>query len=66
MVQKYKERPSNSQNFKESNPMRILSISTVFLVLMEGSWGQSGANQYQYNGKELNEDFGLEWLDYGA
>jgi len=23
-------------------------------------------NGYQYNGKELNDDFGLNWLDYGA
>jgi RHS repeat-associated protein len=23
-------------------------------------------NQYQYNGKELNQDFGLDWNDYGA
>ncbi|MBL7790954.1 MAG: hypothetical protein JNK77_01425 [Saprospiraceae bacterium] len=23
-------------------------------------------NQYQYNGKELNEDFGLHWYDFGA
>jgi RHS repeat-associated protein len=23
-------------------------------------------NQYQYNGKELNSDFGLGWTDYGA
>lgn len=23
-------------------------------------------NAYQYNGKELNSDFGLDWLDYGA
>jgi RHS repeat-associated protein len=23
-------------------------------------------NDYLYNGKELNEDFGLNWLDYGA
>ena len=23
-------------------------------------------NAYQYNGKELNADFGLDWLDYGA
>ena len=22
--------------------------------------------RYQYNGKELNEDLGLNWLDYGA
>ena len=24
------------------------------------------ANNYQYNGKELTEDFGLHWMDYGA
>jgi len=23
-------------------------------------------NNYQYNGKELNEDFSLHWMDYGA
>jgi RHS repeat-associated protein len=37
---------------------------------MEGNWTPSGANgegnKYQYNGKELNEDFGLNWNDYGA
>jgi len=25
-----------------------------------------GVNKYQFNGKELNEDFGLNWNDYGA
>ena len=34
---------------------------------MEGNWTSSGANnKYQYNGKELNDDFGLNWNDYGA
>ena len=34
----------------------------------DGSWyNQTGpTNHYQYNGKELNDDFGLNWLDYGA
>jgi RHS repeat-associated protein len=34
---------------------------------MEGAWtAQVGTeNAYQYNGKEHNEDFGLNWLDYG-
>jgi RHS repeat-associated protein len=27
---------------------------------------QGTVNAYQYNGKELNSDFGLDWLDYGA
>lgn len=26
----------------------------------------AGVNEYMYNGKELNEDLGLNWLDYGA
>ena len=38
-----------------------------FGLNMEGSWnGAAGANKYQYNGKEWNDDFGLGWNDYGA
>ena len=38
-----------------------------FGLNMEGNWnGQGGANKYQYNGKEWNDDFGLGWNDYGA
>ena len=33
---------------------------------MEGPWnGAKGDNKYQYNGKELNDDFGLGWIDFG-
>ena len=28
--------------------------------------GAGGSFKYQYNGKELNDDFGLNWNDYGA
>ncbi len=37
--------------------MPIQELSTTF---------DGEGNNYQYNGKELNEDFGLHWMDYGA
>ena len=38
-----------------------------FGLNMEGpGFGAQGANKYQYNSKELNSDFGLNWNDYGA
>ncbi|MFM9951114.1 MAG: RHS repeat domain-containing protein [Saprospiraceae bacterium] len=39
-----------------------------FGMEMEGAWtAQVGVeNKYQYNGKELIEDFGWNWSDYGA
>jgi RHS repeat-associated protein len=38
-----------------------------FGMNMEGNWnGIGGKNKYQYNEKELNDDFGLNWNDYGA
>jgi RHS repeat-associated protein len=40
----------------------------AFGMEMEGAWAaQTGTkNNYEYNGKELNEDFGLNLSDYGA
>jgi RHS repeat-associated protein len=38
-----------------------------FGMNMEGPWsGAASGYKYQYNGKELNDDFGLDWNDYGA
>ncbi|PHN01895.1 DUF6443 domain-containing protein [Flavilitoribacter nigricans] len=39
-----------------------------FGMQMDGGWKMhpDRQNAYQYNGKELNEDLGLYWLDYGA
>jgi RHS repeat-associated protein len=40
-----------------------------FGLNMEGNWNGASAdakNKYQYNGKELQSDFGLDWNNYGA
>ncbi|MBK7870710.1 MAG: RHS repeat-associated core domain-containing protein [Saprospiraceae bacterium] len=39
-----------------------------FGMNMNGQWMANAGREdkYQYNGKELNEDFGLDWYDYGA
>ncbi|MBK7870721.1 MAG: hypothetical protein IPJ74_08555 [Saprospiraceae bacterium] len=39
-----------------------------FGMNMNGQWmaNPGREDKYQYNGKELNEDFGLDWYDYGA
>ncbi len=40
-----------------------------FGMQMEGPWQEvisAPENGYTYNGKELNQDFDLNWLDYGA
>ena len=36
-----------------------------FGMNMEGMW-PGGTNKYQYNGKEIDNDFGLDWYHYGA
>ena len=36
-----------------------------FGMNMEGTW-PGGTNKYQYNGKEIDNDFGLDWYHYGA
>ncbi len=39
-----------------------------FGMNMNGKWmsNKGRATDYKYNGKELNQDFGLDWYDYGA
>ena len=39
-----------------------------FGMSLEGEWlrGAGRENRCRFNGKELNEDFGLGWYDYGA
>jgi RHS repeat-associated protein len=47
----------------------ILPLAHPFGMNQEGAWGaptNTTENRYQYNGKELNTDFGLNLYDYGA
>jgi RHS repeat-associated protein len=40
-----------------------------FGLNMEGVWSNNTTiadNKYQFGGKELNSDFGLDWMDFGA
>jgi RHS repeat-associated protein len=47
--------------------MKQINHYYPFGMNMEGNWnGLNGSNKYQYNEKELNSDFGLNWNDYGA
>ena len=59
--------------------MKIFTcLTTLFLLMLGGCWPSSQPlagpwmndavldNQYKYNGKKLNGDFGLNWMDYGA
>ncbi len=49
------------------DPMKVNNYYP-FGLNMEGNWsgGAQNPNKYQFNGKELNQDFGLDWNDYGA
>jgi len=56
--------------FENADSNEVLSENHYypFGMQMEGSWmSNPGRNtKYRYNNKELNEDFGLDWYDYGA
>jgi RHS repeat-associated protein len=61
---------ANSDGIVTSADIKQINHYYPFGLNMEGNWTPSGANgegnKYQYNGKELNDDFGLGWNDYGA
>ncbi|MEO1259045.1 MAG: RHS repeat-associated core domain-containing protein [Bacteroidota bacterium] len=55
----------NSDNTVDETEILQENHYYPFGMNIEGSWS-AGTNKYQYNGKELNTDFGLDWNDYGA
>jgi RHS repeat-associated protein len=58
---------NNDDKINEKEEIIQINNYYAFGLNMEGNWnGATGANKYQYNGKELNDDFGLNWNDYGA
>jgi RHS repeat-associated protein len=57
---------NNDDEINEKEEMIQINNYYAFGLNMEGNWnGKDGANKYQYNGKEWNDDFGLGWNDYG-
>jgi RHS repeat-associated protein len=56
---------ANNDGIVTSTDIRQINHYYPFGMNMEGNWTPKGANgegnKYQYNGKELNEDFGLGW-----
>jgi RHS repeat-associated protein len=58
---------NNDDQINEKEEIIQINNYDAFGLNMEGNWnGKDGANKYQYNGKEWNDDFGLGWNDYGA
>jgi RHS repeat-associated protein len=58
----------NNDGVVSASDIKQINHYYPFGLNMEGNWqgGLYGENKYQYNGKELNQDFGLDWNDYGA
>ncbi len=56
----------NSGTIANSEIKQINSYYPFGLNMEGPGFGVAGANKYQYNGKEWNNDFGLGWNDYGA
>jgi RHS repeat-associated protein len=59
-------RDVNSNDLVDDSEILQQSHYYPFGMEMEGSWSASTPNKYLYNGKELNREHGLDWLDYGA
>jgi len=59
--------PSFNDGTVTASDIKQINHYYPFGLNMEGNWnGAAGTNKYQYNEKELNDDFGLNWMDYGA
>ena len=58
---------ADNNGIVENSEIKQINHYYPFGLNMEGpGFGAQGANKYQYNQKELNSDFGLNWNDYGA
>jgi RHS repeat-associated protein len=58
---------NNDDEINEKEEIIQINNYYAFGLNMEGNWnGKDGANKYQYNEKEWNDDFGLGWNDYNT
>ena len=55
-------------SFKDSSNVAALNQEFEYYPfgMTARSFDYSSGNKYTYNGKEMQEDLGLDWLDYGA
>ncbi len=60
---------NNSNTIDPNTEINQINHYAPFGLNLEGNWNGASAdakNKFQYNGKELQTDFGLDWNDYGA
>ena len=60
---------NNNNTIDPNTEINQINHYYPFGLNMEGNWNGASpvaGNKYQYNGKELQTDFGLDWNDYGA
>ena len=59
---------ANNDGVVTTSDIKQINHYYPFGLNMEGNWqgGANGSNKYGYNEKEWNNDFGLDWNDYGA
>ena len=60
---------NNSNTIDPNTEINQINHYYPFGLNMEGNWNGASptvGNKFQYNGKELNTDFDLNWNDYGA
>lgn len=57
--------PNTNELIEENNYYPFGMLQKGYNIVVSSN-GNSSAQKYKYNGKELNDELGLDWYDYGA